>query len=135
MAVYLPASSFGSSYNPRSHAHQQCRILQQYITSIRIEAPDDGMDEGTEASRPTLDTEAFIHLIDEGEAFRLHRHYLPKEKGFNLKSPAHQACMLAHARVDSLNRAVSDALALDAGEERPRLVSKARINAVSGHHG
>ena len=133
MAVYLPAASFGSSYNPKSHAHQNCRILYEYINGIRHEAPDDGRPEDEEANRPTLETEAYMHFTDHGDAFRLHRQYLPKTKGFNPKSPAHQACMLAHARLDALNRAVSDALVKDAGEEHPRVVTKEQINAVSGH--
>ncbi len=131
-AVFLPPAVIGSSYNPRSHAHQQCRILKQFIDTMHQEAPDDGMDEAVEVNRPTLPTEAYMHFTDMGEAFRLHREYLPAKPGYQASSPAHQACAMAHRALNQLNKAESDAIVTLAGSDI-RMVPKEQINQASGN--
>jgi len=131
-AVFLPPAIIGPSYNPRSKAHQTVRILKQYIDVMHEQAPNDGMDEMVEVNRPSLDTEAYMHLTDMGEQFRLHRVYLAAKPGYVESSPAHQACAMAHRALDYLNRAESDAIVTRAGED-VGLVAKEVINARSGN--
>jgi hypothetical protein len=131
-AVFLPPAIIGSSYNPHSHAHQQCRILKQYIDTMHQEAPDDGMDEAVEVNRPSLPTEAYMHFTDMGEAFRLHREYLPAKPGYQASSPAHKACAMAHRALDHLNKAESDAIVTRGGADIS-MVAKEAINAASGN--
>lgn len=131
-AVFLPPAVIGSSYNPKSHAHQQCRILKQYIDALHQVAPDDGMDEAVEVNRPTAETEAYMHFEDYGEHFRLHRVYLPEKPGYQPSSPAHKACLLAHQALNALNKAESDAFVSRGGDEI-KVVSKDTINTGNGH--
>lgn len=129
-AVFLPPAVIGSSYNPKSHAHQQCRILKQLIDATHQGAPDDGMHELVEVNRPTLETEAYMHFTDMGEAFRLHREYLPAKPGYQESSPAHQACAMAHRALNQLNKAESDAIVTRGGADIG-MVSKEQINLAS----
>lgn len=121
-------------YDPSSPSHQNVRILEAFINGSRFVAPEDGTDEIADAARPTLETEAHMMFRDEGEAFRLHLEYLPKARGFVAGSPAHEACMLAHSKLEYLNRAVSDALVTRAGSGGVvSVVAKERINWANGN--
>lgn len=126
-AVFLPPAMIGSSYNSKSHAHQLCRILKQVVDATHQEAPDDGMDEAVEVTRPTLETEAFMHFMDLGESFRLHRVFLPASSGFVEASPAHKACARVHRVLEDLCRADADAIGTRA-DGAVVVVPKERIN-------
>lgn len=92
-------------YTPASLSHQNVRILEEYIGSIREAIPDD-LDEDEAASRPTLKTEASMHFTDEGGGCRLRMRCTPKAD-----SPAYIACMKALRFFEFINQASSDALA------------------------
>lgn len=127
-AIFSP-----DGYDPASMAHQACRILDEFVGSIRQEAPEDGTQEWDEANRPTQDTEAYMHFTDVDLAFRLNLQYLPKSRGFVQGSPAHEACMRAHARLEFLHQAVSDAVLKRTVQETPVMVSRQKINELNGN--
>lgn len=91
-------------YDPASPSHQNVRILEQYIGTIREAIPEDHDDEAA-ASRPTLKTQASMHFTDENGGCRLRMKCTPKRD-----SPSYIACMKALRFFEFLNKANSDAL-------------------------
>ena len=127
-------------FNPLSQSHQTIRTLQDFIDTIKEAVPDDVDDRDDLAeieagSRPTLPTQAFMHLTDVGDVFRMQLQYLPKESGLDQNSPAHQACLQAHLLLEHLNRAVSDAVVTRPGSVGIQAVRlRHAINAENGNY-
>ena len=124
-------------FNALSPSHQMVHVLREFVDAVREGVPgevDDEVGEVEDGNRPTLPTEAFMQFSDTGDNFRLKLQYLPKEQGFNPKSPAHQACRQAHALLEYMSKAVSDAIITRPGSIGVMSVkAKHAINAENGH--
>lgn len=119
-------------YDPSSQAHQNIRILQGFVDQYRTAVGDNDVDDADAAGIPTLETKAHIHLTDVDGAFRLQLSYLPQ--GYTAKSHAHEACRQAHAFLEYINWAVTDAIITRPGPAGVMSVkSKQCINAENGN--
>lgn len=95
---------FVGGYDPTSPSHQNVRILERYI-SWGHEAVPEYREDADGASRPTLETEAFMHFTDEAGGCRLQLQAVPKAD-----SSAYRACLNALKFFEFANKAQSDAL-------------------------
>lgn len=113
-------------FDPSSPSHQNVRILEQYIGTIREAIPEDRDDEAA-ASRPTLPTEASMHFTDENGGCRLRMKCTPRAD-----SPAYVACMKALRFFEFINKADSDAL-VTREDGLAVVVGKETINGRNGN--